>query len=317
MPYICPRWDTSSGEDYGRSPGMVALPDANTAQAIGETMLVAGQRAADPPILVPSDAFIDAPNTFPGGLGHYEADAIRDLGFDPFKVLDVGRNFPLTRDMQLDTREMIRSAFLRDRFNLPLPGEANMTATEVQARLKEFIDEMGPVFGRLEADYTAPMVERAFKLVLRAGGFKPVPPALQGRSVVLEYESPVKRIRQQAQALVDDQWVQRHVDLSIATQRPDILDRVNFDGYSRISAASLGVSHGVQNGDDRVAETRQARDQALQEAQQAAKISSTVDTLDVAASAAQKAGLTNGGGKAAASPAQQGERKSNRLNSRH
>src|SRR3546814_5355994 len=63
MPYICPRWDTSSGEDYGRSPGMVALPDANTAQAIGETMLVAGQRAADPPILVPSDAFIDAPNT--------------------------------------------------------------------------------------------------------------------------------------------------------------------------------------------------------------------------------------------------------------
>src|SRR3546814_786633 len=70
MPYICPRWDTSSGEDYGRSPGMVALPDANTAQAIGETMLVAGQRAADPPILVPSDAFIDAPNTFPGGLGH-------------------------------------------------------------------------------------------------------------------------------------------------------------------------------------------------------------------------------------------------------
>src|SRR3546814_7749417 len=104
--------------------------------------------------------------------------------------------------------------------------------------------------------------------------------------------SPVKRIRQQAQALVDDQWVQRHVDLSIATQRPDILDRVDFDGYSRISAASLGVSHGVQNGDDRVAEARQARDQALQEAQQEAKISSPVDTPDVAASADPKAGRT-------------------------
>src|SRR3546814_17378143 len=45
MPYICPRWDTSSGEDYGRSPGMVALPDANTAQAIGETMLETGHAA--------------------------------------------------------------------------------------------------------------------------------------------------------------------------------------------------------------------------------------------------------------------------------
>src|SRR3546814_20019272 len=112
--------------------------------------------------------------------------------------------------------------------------------------------------------------------------------------------------RQQGQALLDDQWVQRHVDLAIATRRPDILDRVDFDGYSRISAASLGVSHGVQNGDDRVAEARQARDPALQEAQQAAKISSTVDTLDVAASAAQKAGLTNGAGQAAARPAQTG-----------
>ena len=305
MPYIVPRWDTSSGEDYGRSPGMVALPDSNTAQAMGETMLVAGQRAADPPILVPSDAFIDAPNTFPGGLGHYEADAIRDLGFDPFKVLDVGRNFPLSRDMQQDTRDMIRSAFLRDRFNLPLPGEADMTATEVNARLREFIDEMGPVFGRLEADYTAPMVERAFKLVLRAGGFKPVPPSLQGRSVVFEYESPVKRIRDQAQSVVDDQWVQRHVDLAIATQRPEILDRVDFDGYSRISAEGLGVSKGVQNGDGRVDQMRQARAQALQEAQAAAEISSTVNTLDVAASAAQKAGLTNQNQQPAAAPAAQ------------
>ena len=30
MPYIVPRWDTSSGEDYGRSPGMIALPDASS-----------------------------------------------------------------------------------------------------------------------------------------------------------------------------------------------------------------------------------------------------------------------------------------------
>lgn len=292
MPYIAPRWDTSSGEDYGRSPGMVALPDSNTAQAIGETMLVAGQRAADPPILVPSDAFIDAPNTFPGGLGHYEADAIRDLGFDPFKILDVGRNFPLSREMMLDTREMIRSAFLRDRFNLPLPGEANMTATEVNARLKEFISEMGPVFGRLEADYTAPMVERAFKLVMRAGGFKPVPPALQGRSVTFEYESPVKRIREQAAASVTEQWVMAHIEVALKTQKPEILDTINFDEYSRFSARALGVPHGVINGQDRVEQMRQARNQALQEAQAEAKISSTVDTLDVAASAAQKAGLT-------------------------
>lgn len=303
MPYIMPRWDTSSGEDYGRSPGMVALPDSNTSQAIGETMLVAGQRAADPPILVPSDAFIDAPNTFPGGLGHYEADAIRDLGFDPFKILDVGRNFPLTRDMQQDTREMIRSAFLRNKFNLPLPGEANMTATEVIARQKEFIREMGPVFGRIEADYTAPMVERAFQLMLRAGAFLPVPPALQGKSVRFEYESPVKRIREQAQSVAAGEWVSQLVGLAVETQKPELLDVVNLDEFGFFTGEAAGVPHRLINGQDRIAEIRQARDQVLQEAQEAAKISSTVSTLDVAASAAQKAGMVPQQQAAPAAPA--------------
>lgn len=309
MPYICPRWDTSSGEDYGRSPGMVALPDCNTAQAMGETLLVAGQRAADPPILVPSDAFIDAPNTFPGGLGHYEADAIRDLGFDPFKILDVGKNIPLSREMLLDVRELIRSGFLRDRFNLPIPGEADMTATEVNARLGEFVDEMGPVFGRLEADYTAPMVERSFKVMLRANAFLPVPPALQGKAVTFEYESPVKRIRQQAEAVAAGEWVRLHIEAAAETGRTDLLDKVNFDAYSDLSAKGFGVPAAVVNSADRVAEIRAARDQALQEAQQMAKIASTVDTLDVAASAAQKAGLTQkpqAAGPAPRQPAQQG-----------
>ncbi len=35
FPFIVPRWDTTSGETYGRSPGMIALPDADTLQAMG------------------------------------------------------------------------------------------------------------------------------------------------------------------------------------------------------------------------------------------------------------------------------------------
>ena len=31
-PFATPRWDTESGETYGRSPGMLALPDSRTLQ---------------------------------------------------------------------------------------------------------------------------------------------------------------------------------------------------------------------------------------------------------------------------------------------
>lgn len=280
MPYTAPRWDTTSGEDYGRSPGMIALPDANTSQAIGETMLIAGQRAADPAMLTPSDAFIDAPNTFPGGLAHYEADAVRDLGFDPFKILEPGHNFPLTREIQNDTREQIRSAFLRDRFRLPPPGEATMTATEVNARLQEFIQELGPVFGRLESDDTAPMIERQFKVMLRAGGFLPIPQVLQGRGIRFEYESPVKKIRQQGQALAAREWVTNLAELEEI--RPGALDVVNIDEFGRFTGQALGVPRALVNGEEEIKAQRQARAEKqeaaenMEAAQAAAEIGSKV-----------------------------------------
>ncbi len=266
MPYIAPRWDTTSGEDYGRSPGMVALPDANTSQAIGETMLVAGQRAADPAMLTPSDAFIDAPNTYPGGLAHYEADSVRDLSFDPFKRLEPGTQFPLTREIQQDTRNQIRSAFLRDRFNLPPPGEAVMTATEVQARLAEFIRELGPVFGRLESDYTAPMVERVFNIMLRANALAPIPEVLQGRNIVFEYESPVKKIREQAQASAAREWLMNLMELEQV--KPGALDAVNMDEYARFTGRALGVPHNLMNGEQEIAAIREARAQEQLEMKQ-------------------------------------------------
>ena len=74
FPFVVPRWDTTSGEDHGRSPAMIALPDGDTLQAMGETILVAGQRAADPPLMAPNDGSFDAVNTFPGGLSYYDVE---------------------------------------------------------------------------------------------------------------------------------------------------------------------------------------------------------------------------------------------------
>ncbi len=268
FPYVVARWDTSSGEDYGRSPGMIALPDANSSQAIGETMLVAGQRAADPPLLTPSDAFLDAPNTFPGGLAPYEAEAVRDLGTNPIRFLESGGNFPLTRDIQRDTREQIRTAFLRDVFNLPQAGDATMTATEVIARQKEFIRQMGPVFGRLETDYTAPMVERAFNVMLRAGAFAEIPEDLQ--SVRFEYESPVKKIKEQSDALAANEWA-----LGLANfenVRPGVFDNVNTDELAQFTAKAANLPRRLINSEERVLEIRTQRAAAEAAAAQAEQI---------------------------------------------
>src|SRR3990167_7175568 len=147
FPFVVPRWDTSSGEDYGRSPGMIALPDADTLQAMGETILIAGQRAADPPLFAPNDGSFDAVNSFPGGLSSYDVETAVAMRGNPFFPLETGANLPISRDMQQDTRQQIFSAFFRNVLNLPVESP-QMTATEVLQRKEEFMREIGPMFGR-------------------------------------------------------------------------------------------------------------------------------------------------------------------------
>jgi hypothetical protein len=127
FPFIVSRWDTTSGEDYGRSPGMIALPDADTLQAMGETILIAGQRAADPPLGVPNDGSFDAVNTFPGGLAYYDVETAAAIGRNPFFPIEGAAKLHISRDMQQDTREQVFAAFLKNVLNLPVQGP-EMTA---------------------------------------------------------------------------------------------------------------------------------------------------------------------------------------------
>lgn len=283
FPFAIPRWDTTSGEEYGRSPGMIALPDSNTAQAIQSTLLVAGQRAADPPLAVPDDSTFDAPNTFPGGLAYYDIESAKAVGRIPIAPLDSGGNIPITFQMQDSLRNMIWDAFHRNLLRLPV-DRPEMTATEVIARLNEFIRELGPVFGRLESDYTAPIVERSFNIMLRAGAFDPIPEVLGGRSIRFEYQSPIKRSRQQVEAEAARLWAEEMATMA-ANGSPQSLDLINADAIGRLSAEAKGISRNIVNTADKVAEIRQVRAEAEQAAlemeqiAQGAEIASTAGNI--------------------------------------
>lgn len=290
FPFIVPRWETSSGEDYGRSPGMIALPDSDTLQAMGETILIAGQRAADPPLFAPNDGSFDAVNTFPGGISYYDVETAATLRGSPFFPLESGNNLPITRDMQLDTRQQVLNAFFRNVLNLPIAGPA-MTATEIIQRKEEFIREIGPMYGRYDTEKTAPEAERAFMVMLRAGGFLPVPPALQGKNVVFEYDSPVKRIRKQVEAAAARQWAAGIVELGQV--KPEALDLINEDELGRFEAEALMIPHRIVNSRETVEAIREARLEAQAQQQQAANIAAAAEVAKTGAEAASKLGFTN------------------------
>ena len=213
---------------------MLALPDSRTLQQQGKTILKAGHMAVEPPLMAPHESIVRGPSLVPGGITYYNAAAMRNAGLrDPIRPLFTGAQIPLAREMQADVREQIFAAFFRNVLNLPTDGPA-MTATEVVERKEEFVRTIGPVFGRLEADYMAPMVERAFGILLRQGKFPPPPEELQGQEISFEFASPVEKVRRQ----LDTMNAVRTIEMiaPFVQADPAIMDNFNGDEIARDAA---------------------------------------------------------------------------------
>lgn len=288
FPFVIPRWDTSSGEDYGRSPGMIALPDSNTLQAMGETILVAGQRLADPPIMAPNDGAFQEVNTFPGGMSYYDVETASQVGGNPFFPMISGANLPVTRDMQTDIRNQVAAAFFKNILTLPQNGP-QMTATEIIQRKDEFIREVGPVFGRFETDYNEPVAERSFKLLMRENAFPEVPDELAGQNIKFVFDLPVNKIKKQVQSAAATQWAAEIFQL--AQVSPEAKHMVNVDALARFKADAAALPHEIINTREEVMEKVKAEKAAMAKQQQMQAMEQMAGMAEKGASAASKMGL--------------------------
>jgi len=279
-PFAGPRWETSSGENTGRSPGMIALPDTNTLQAQEETLLIAGQRAAAPPLLVPNDGAFDAANTAPDGITYYDAALATQMRRIPIAPLESGANIPIVMEMQDKKREQVWTAFLRHVLNLPIDGP-QMTAEEVRARLRQMMRELGPVFGRFETDYKAPTVERPFMVMLRAGGFKPIPQRLLGRGIKFRYSSPVKKLKKLMEVAAAKAFARERAEIAKLIGSPEPMDIIDFDALGQFEARATDIPDIVIRSPEQIAEIRGQR-------QQAAQAQAEAQMAQMAADAAQK-----------------------------
>lgn len=193
--YIVPRWQTVSGSQYAYSPATVcALPDARLMQAMTLSLLEAGEKAVNPPMIGVRDRLRSDVNVLAGGItwadlqGDAELkDALTPLGLD-------FRGIPEGVAMREDLRETLKEAFYLNKLNLPPMGGPEMTAFEVGQRVQEFIRNAVPLFAPIEPEYNGALCEEVFGLMLREGGFGPVqniPQSLQGQEIQFKFASPI------------------------------------------------------------------------------------------------------------------------------
>lgn len=252
FPYAVPRWYKATGERYGRSPGMTALPDVKMLQEMMKTTIRAAQKIVDPPLLVPDDSMIGPVRTIPGGLNFYRGE--REIA-----PLQTGANIPISLEMMQDLRNRILKTFYADIMQPAM--DKQMTAYEYSKIVEQAMRLLGPVVGRMQSELLGPLITRVFGIMARNGEFPEQPAELDEAGMAIEYVSPLA-LSQRAQK-VDSAINMLTVAGQMAQFDPSIMARFNSERFLEWMATEMNVDAELILDDAEFAE-RQQQQQAAQ-----------------------------------------------------
>jgi len=260
FPYHWPRWAKLAGEVYGRGPAKKCLPDIKMLNSMEKTLLKAGQKAVDPPIVVDNEGFLLPLRTSPGAL------IFKEPGTEHPEPLIFSGNLPWGLEQANQKREFIRNCFYADWIRMEKANK-EMTAYEVADRREEKLRLLAPMLGRLVSELHGPMIKRTYALLNDHGRIPLAPQQLQGKRVKIGYTSPASRAQTGVKALQMSRFIQELIPL--VQLAPDILDVVDIDRYAQELALARGTPRIILRSPEAVTAIRQSRQQQQQMAQMA------------------------------------------------
>lgn len=195
-PYVIPRWQRIKGSQYATSPAVTcALPEARLLQAMTLTLLKAGEKAVDPPMLATHGALRDDLDLESGGINWVHADYDERTGEAIRPIVQDKSGLPLGLEMQQRSEMLLKKAFYADKLTLPQRGSGQETAYEVGQRVQQYIREALPLMEPVEIEFNGGVWERAFDVLLQEGAFGPpdsIPDSLRGADVEFKFASPLR-----------------------------------------------------------------------------------------------------------------------------
>lgn len=282
---LAPRWQVNANDVYGQSPGMEALGDVKQLQ---HQQLRKGQaidQKVNPSLQVPSTLKDNPSARLPGGVFYYDSTGPSQGVRRAYDVdLPMG---DLLEDIQ-DVRERVRSAFYADLFlMIASDTRSGVTATEIAERHEEKLLMLGPVLERLHVELLGKLIDITFDFCAEAGILPPVPPALEGVELNVEFISTLAQAQRAVAAGAVDRLVMTVGNIAAAKADPSVWDKVDVDQIVDDYGEMFGVNPEIIVPDDVVAAQREARAQqqqamqaaaAMQPAADAAAKASTIDT---------------------------------------
>lgn len=201
MPYVIPRWRRIKGVPYAISPAAeVALPEARLLQAMVLTLLEAGEKAVNPPLLAMENVIRSDLNTRAGGVIWRAKDHDERQGHPLQPILSDKSGIPLGLELNQKSEMMLRMAFYLDKLELPVRSGTEMTAYEFSKRVEQYIRQVSHLFEPVETEYTGGVEERTFEVLMDHGAFGPpesLPRSLSEAQVQFRFRNPIREAAEQ------------------------------------------------------------------------------------------------------------------------
>jgi hypothetical protein len=252
-PFVCFRWSKAAGEVYGRGPLVNSLSAIKTTNLTIELVLENAQMAISGIYQMDDDGVIntDSINLVPGTI---IPKSPASNGLQPIRAAG---SFDVANLILGDMRNNIKRALYNDM--LGDPNKTPATATEVAERMADLSRRIGSAFGRLQAEFIQPVLQRVVYILKKQGRIDV--PTLNGREVKVRSVSPLA----QAQANQDISSVDRFLEMVGVRFGPQM---VNLLVSSEQTAAFLAKKFGVPDTLIRDAAEREQIAQLMQQMQQ-------------------------------------------------
>jgi len=277
---LAARWNVTGNDVYGTGPGHDALPDIRQLQFEQLRKGQAIDYQVQPPLAVPAQLREAGVNRLPGGVQFVDSvgpeNTIRSM-------FEVNLNLQHLMESIYDVRSRIKSNFYEDLFlMLANDTRSGITATEVAERHEEKLLMLGPVLERLHNELLDPLIDSTFEALSEAGALPPIPDALRGMDINVEYVSVLAQAQRAVGLASYDRAIATVGAIAGATQDPTVWDKLDTDQIIDEYTDALGLPPRTVRSDEQVAAMRAERAKKQQAAESLAAAQSMADTAATA-----------------------------------
>lgn len=271
FPYFAVRTRVQAPEIYGRSIGMDVLDEIE----ILNTMRTTKRKMAE--ISVNPDLIKKASMPYKVRRGGGRVTLADDIHND-VKEWETRSNFNIAQASIEDEADTVRRFFHNDLFELLSSRDTQMTAYEVGQRIREKLETISPVVGRIQNEFLQPILRRALD-IMNNEGMLPEPPA---DVEPLQYKVIFSNRVSIAQQSIDNDSIMQGMEMvgMMAQFDPTVLDRVKSDEALKDALENINFPMTAVASDEEVAEMRQARAQQATVAQASETANMGADTLN-------------------------------------